>query len=61
MYFGRVHHQKHITMRGQGFYGQALRSLGHDLQDTHSGLSLSVVTSAMILELYEVNPLQHHE
>lgn len=60
MYFGRVHHQKYITVRGQDLYGQALISLNHDLQDTQSGLSLSVVTSAMVLELYEVNYLQCH-
>jgi hypothetical protein len=60
MYFGRVHHQKYITARGQDLYGQALISLNHDLQDTQSGLSLSVVTSAMVLELYEVNHLQCH-
>jgi hypothetical protein len=54
MYFGRVHRQKHITLRGQDLYGQALISLNHDLQNLQSGLSLSVVTSAIALELYEV-------
>jgi hypothetical protein len=55
MYFGRTHRQKDITLRGQDLYGQALISLNHDLQNTQSGLSLSAVTSALVLELYEVN------
>lgn len=54
MYFGRVHHHKYITARGQELYGKALISLNHELQDLQSGMSLSVVTSAMILEIYEV-------
>ncbi|KFY42438.1 hypothetical protein V495_04523 [Pseudogymnoascus sp. VKM F-4514 (FW-929)] len=54
MYFGRVHHQKYTTTRGQELYGKALVSLNHELQDPQSGMSLSTVTSAMILEIYEL-------
>lgn len=60
MYFGRVHHQNFITVRGQALYGQALLSLNRDLQDTQGGLSLSVVISAMVLELYEVGQFSRY-
>ncbi|CZR65851.1 uncharacterized protein PAC_15751 [Phialocephala subalpina] len=53
LFFGRAHHQQHITARGYALYGQALISLNRDLQDTEKGLSLSVVKSAMALEFYE--------
>lgn len=60
LYFGRFHHRKDITMHGQDLYGQALISLNQDLQDRKSGLSLSVLTSAVVLELYEASHLQSY-
>ncbi len=39
---------------GYDLYGQALISLNTDIQDAETAWSLSVVKSAMVLELYEV-------
>lgn len=57
LFFGRTHHQRDITARGFHLYGQALVSLNRDLQDSTKGWSLSVVKSAMALELYEVSAI----
>lgn len=54
-FFGRIHHQKDITVRGYDLYGRALLSLNQDLQDPRKGWSMSVMKSAMALELYEVS------
>ncbi|KUJ11340.1 uncharacterized protein LY89DRAFT_786952 [Mollisia scopiformis] len=53
VFFGRTHYQHNITARGYNLYGQALISLNQDLQDSKKGQSLSVVKTAMALELYE--------
>jgi hypothetical protein len=55
-FFGKAHHQRDITARGYNLYGQALVSLNRDLQDSKKGWSMSVLKSAMVLELYEVSP-----
>lgn len=57
VYFGRVHHQKYITDRGNKLYGQALIALNDDLRTEEKAWSVPVVRSAMVLELYEVRRL----
>lgn len=54
-FFGKTHHQRDITARGYILYGQALVSLNRDLQDAKKGWSMSLLKSAMVLELYEVS------
>ena len=54
LYFGRIHRQDEIASRGHKLYGQALIALNWDLQDGKTAWSISVIKSAMALELYEV-------
>ncbi|KAE8445894.1 hypothetical protein EG329_012673 [Mollisiaceae sp. DMI_Dod_QoI] len=54
LFFGRAHCQQDITTMGYDLYGQALISLNTDIQDAETAWSLSVVKSAMVLELYEM-------
>ncbi|KAG4436326.1 hypothetical protein IFR05_008179 [Cadophora sp. M221] len=53
LYFGKLHRLKDIADRSHNFYGKALVALNSDLQQAEKAWSLSVVKSAMILELYE--------
>ncbi|KAH7354671.1 hypothetical protein BKA65DRAFT_548761 [Rhexocercosporidium sp. MPI-PUGE-AT-0058] len=54
LYFGKLHHLNNVADRSHGFYGKALVALNSDLQQAEKAWSLSVVKSAMILELYEL-------
>lgn len=55
VYFGRMHQQQDIISQGFELYGQALKNLNSDLQEEEKAWSLSVLTSAMTLQLYEVS------
>jgi hypothetical protein len=54
VYFGRMHRRQDIISQGFVIYGDALKSLNHDLEDEENACSLSVLTSAMTLQIYEV-------
>lgn len=54
-YFGRIHRQEDIISQGMGMYNQALRYLNKELQDPEKALSISVLSSAITLEVYEVS------
>ncbi|PVH85150.1 hypothetical protein DL98DRAFT_651045 [Cadophora sp. DSE1049] len=60
LYFGRIHHQDEIASRGHELYGQALVALNRDLQDDKMAWSISVIKSAMALELYELFAFRSH-
>ena len=53
-YFGKMHHQPELAHRAAEVYGKALKNLNQDLQDSEKSWSLSVLKSAITLELYEV-------
>jgi hypothetical protein len=55
VYFGRMHRQQEIISEGFALYGDALRHLNQDLHDEEKAWSLSVLLSAMSLEIYEVS------
>lgn len=52
-YFGRMHRQEDVMNRGISKYGNALRHLNEDLQDSKKAFSVSVLSSAITLEAYE--------
>jgi hypothetical protein len=54
VYFGRINKRQDVMRQGVVLYGQALRSLRRDLQDEEKAWSLSVLTSSMTLQLYEL-------
>ncbi len=54
IYFGTIHRQDAIADRGHELYGQALVALNRDLQDNERAWSLTVLTSVMTLEFFEV-------
>jgi hypothetical protein len=54
-YFGRIHRQEDILNQGVLNYGKALRLLNEDLQDPDKAFSAFVLSSAIILEAYEVS------
>jgi hypothetical protein len=54
-YFCRMHRQQEIMDRGTLIYSQALRHLNKDLRDGKNAYSLSVLSSAITLEAYEVS------
>jgi hypothetical protein len=56
-YFGRMHGQRKIMSTSYVLYGNALRSLNKDLQDPDKAWNLSVLTSAISLEIYEVRKM----
>ncbi|KAG4422536.1 hypothetical protein IFR04_004305 [Cadophora malorum] len=60
LYFGRIHRQDEIASRGHKLYGQALIALNWDLQDGKTAWSISVIKSAMALELYELIAFRSH-
>lgn len=53
-YFGRMHGQRKVMSASYVLYGNALRSLNKDLQHSDKAWDLSVMTSALSLEIYEV-------
>jgi hypothetical protein len=55
VYFGRIHHMDETTDRGSELYGKALVSLNCDLGDSDKAWSISVLKSAITLELYEAS------
>jgi hypothetical protein len=55
VYFGRMHHLEETTDRGSVLYGKALVNLNRDLEDSDKAWSMSVLKSAITLELYEVS------
>lgn len=54
VYFGRMHHQQNIVKQGFLQYGEALQNLNKDLRDEEKAWTLSTLTSAMTLGIYEV-------
>jgi hypothetical protein len=54
-YFGHIHRQKNIMEQGILVYCKALRHLNEILQDWKKACSLSVLSSVIILEAYEVS------
>jgi len=56
-YFGRMHGQRKIMSTSYVLYGNVLRSLNKDLQDPDKAWNLSVLTSAISLEVYEVRKM----
>jgi hypothetical protein len=54
-YFGRIHHQKDIMDQGVLIYGKALRHLNEVLQDYEKACSLTILSSVLTLEAYEVS------
>jgi hypothetical protein len=54
IYFGRLHHREDILNRGSLRYSNALRCLSQDLQDSEKTWSLSVLSSATMLQIFEV-------
>ncbi|TGO72933.1 hypothetical protein BELL_0406g00040 [Botrytis elliptica] len=53
IYFGRIHHLEDILKQGSRWYCNALRCLSKDLQDSEKAWSLSVLSSASMLQIYE--------
>lgn len=53
-FFGRMHGQQAMTMKGADLYGSALRSLRGDLQHFDSYGSFSLLASLMTVYVYEV-------
>lgn len=53
-FFGRMHGQQSIIVKGADLYGNALRSLRGDLQNFNSYESFSLLTSLMTVFVYEV-------
>lgn len=58
IYFGRIHHLEDVLKQGFLWYGNALRCLSNDLQDSEKARSLSTLSSATMLQIYEVR--YHH-
>ena len=54
VYFGRMHRRQDIVGQSFATYGDALKNLNRDLQDEEKAWSLSVLTSAMTLLIFEV-------
>ena len=52
-YFGRMHKQPAILAYGAQLYGEALRLLNQNLEDAEQAYSLQILTSTMILQVYE--------
>jgi hypothetical protein len=55
VYFGRMHRNEVITTRSFGYYTSALRSLNENLENHENAASMTVLNSAINLELYEVS------
>jgi len=55
VYFGRVHHLHKTTTQGFEYYIEALKNLNHSLRQSEDASSITVVKSAIVLELYEVS------
>ncbi|OBT55598.1 hypothetical protein VE04_03642 [Pseudogymnoascus sp. 24MN13] len=53
-FFGRMHGQQAMTMKGADLYGSALRSLRGDLQHFDSYGSFSLLASLMTVYVYEI-------
>ncbi|KAE9373024.1 hypothetical protein N431DRAFT_503803 [Stipitochalara longipes BDJ] len=53
VYFGRVHHLDKTTAQGFEYYIDALRTLNHSLRHAKHATSITVIKSAIALELYE--------
>jgi hypothetical protein len=56
-YFGRMHGQRKVMSTSYVYYGNALRSLNKDLQNPDRAWNLSIMTSAMSLQIYEVRKI----
>jgi hypothetical protein len=54
-YFGRIHRQEDVMNRGALMYGNALRHLIEDLEDCEKACSLSILSSVITLQTYEVS------
>ena len=54
VYFGRMHRQEDAMSRGILNYAKALKHLNEDIQDSDKAFSVSVLSSAITLEAYEV-------
>lgn len=54
LYFGRKHHREDILNRGIQSYGKALKSLNEELRDPEKCVSVSALSSASVLQVYEV-------
>lgn len=55
VYFGKAHRLNGTTAHSLELYSKALVNLNHDLRDSEHASSISVLKSAMTLELYEVS------
>ena len=60
VYFGRMHRRQDIFGQSFAIYGDALKNLNRDLHDEEKAWSLSVLSSAMTLLIFEVRFILSH-